>query len=140
MSTQNNQIPAVIYARYSSSGQREESIEGQLRECHAYAKHNGFTVVGEYIDKALTGRTDKRPDFQRMLRENFMYNFHKEEISYMTKEEEQFSQRFAPFINETNVIGIMDELSDAQRDIEQNVNAQMVFFDFALKMIMLLKR
>ena len=78
--------------------------------------------------------------FQRMLRENFMYNFHKEEISYMTKEEEQFSQRFAPFINETNVIGIMDELSDAQRDIEQNVNAQMVFFDFALKMIILLKR
>ena len=78
--------------------------------------------------------------FQRMLRENFMYNFHKEEISYMTKEEEQFSQRFAPFINETNVIGIMDELSDAQRDIEQNVNAQMVFFDFALKMIILLKK
>ena len=70
MSTQKNQIPAVIYARYSSSGQREESIEGQLRECHAYAKHNGFTVVGEYIDKALTGRTDKRPDFQRMLRDS----------------------------------------------------------------------
>jgi DNA polymerase-3 subunit delta' len=69
-----------------------------------------------------------------------MYNFHKEEISYMTKEEEHFGQRFAPFINEKNVIEIMDELSDAQRDIEQNVNAQMVFFDFALKMIILLKR
>lgn len=62
--------PAVIYARYSSSGQREESIEGQLRECYAYAKQNGLTVVGEYIDKALTGRTDKRPDFQRMLRDS----------------------------------------------------------------------
>lgn len=60
---------AVIYARYSSSGQREESIEGQLRECHEYAKRNGITVIGEYIDKALTGRTDKRPDFQRMLRD-----------------------------------------------------------------------
>jgi DNA polymerase-3 subunit delta' len=78
--------------------------------------------------------------FQRLLRENFMYNFRQEDMSYMTKEEEQFSQRFAPFINEINVIGIMDELSDAQRDIEQNVNAQMVFFDFALKMIILLKR
>lgn len=78
--------------------------------------------------------------FQRLLRENFMYNFRKEEMSFMTKEEEQFSQKFAPFINEINVIGIMDELSDAQRDIEQNVNAQMVFFDFALKMIILLKR
>lgn len=62
-------IPAVIYARYSSSGQREESIEGQLRECREYATKNGFVIVGEYIDKALTGRTDKRPDFQRMLRD-----------------------------------------------------------------------
>ena len=60
---------AVIYARYSSSGQREESIEGQLRECHAFAERNGFTVIGEYIDRAITGRTDKRPDFQRMLRD-----------------------------------------------------------------------
>lgn len=63
-------IPAVIYARYSSSGQREESIEGQLRECHEFARRNGLTVVGEYTDKALTGRTDKRPDFQRMLRDS----------------------------------------------------------------------
>ena len=63
-------IQAVIYARYSSSGQREESIEGQLRECHEFARRNGFTVVGEYIDKALTGRSDKRPDFQRMLRDS----------------------------------------------------------------------
>lgn len=63
-------IRAVIYARYSSSGQREESIEGQLRECHEFAWRNGFTVVGEYVDKALTGRTDKRPDLQRMLRDS----------------------------------------------------------------------
>ena len=66
----NQQIPAVIYARYSSSGQREESIEGQLRDCKEYAKKNGLLVVGEYIDKALTGRSDKRPDFQRMLRDS----------------------------------------------------------------------
>jgi len=68
----NNQsvIPAVIYARYSSSGQREESIEGQLRECREYADRNGYRIVGEYTDKALTGRTDKRPDFQRMLRDS----------------------------------------------------------------------
>ena len=63
-------IPAVIYARYSSSGQREESIEGQIRECREFAQRNGFTVVGEYMDKALTGRSDKRPDFQRMLRDS----------------------------------------------------------------------
>ena len=69
MNYKNELIPAVIYARYSSSGQREESIEGQLRECRDYAKKNGFSVIGEYVDKALTGRTDKRPDFQRMLRD-----------------------------------------------------------------------
>lgn len=63
-------IRGVIYARYSSSGQREESIEGQLRECKQYARQNGITIVGEYIDKALTGKTDKRPDFQRMLRDS----------------------------------------------------------------------
>ncbi len=63
-------IPAVIYARYSSSGQREESIEGQIRECREFAEKNGLNIIGEYVDKALTGRTDKRPDFQRMLRDS----------------------------------------------------------------------
>lgn len=76
---------------------------------------------------------------QRSLRENFMYNFHCAELVYMTPEERAFSSRFAPFVNENNVIGIMEELALAQQHIEQNVNAKMVFFDFSLKMIMLLK-
>lgn len=63
-------IRAVIYARYSSSGQREESIEGQLRDCYDFARKNGINVIGEYIDKAISGKTDKRPDFQRMLRDS----------------------------------------------------------------------
>jgi DNA invertase Pin-like site-specific DNA recombinase len=58
---------AVIYARYSSHNQREESIEGQLKECHAFAKKNGYTVVREYIDRALSGTSDARPDFLRMI-------------------------------------------------------------------------
>ncbi len=60
----------VIYARYSSSGQRDESIEGQLRDCYAYAGKYGITVVGEYCDRALTGTSDKRPEFQRMIRDS----------------------------------------------------------------------
>lgn len=75
---------------------------------------------------------------QRMIRENFIYNFHQPELTYLSVEEKNFSNRFAPFINEGNVIGIMNELNEAQRHIEQNVNAKMVFFDFALKMIVLL--
>ena len=77
--------------------------------------------------------------FQQQLRENFIYNFHKPQINFLGREEETFSTRFAPFINERNVVGIMNELSDAGRDIAQNVSARMVFFDLALKMIVLLK-
>ncbi len=78
--------------------------------------------------------------FQRLLRENFIYNFRKQELLYETEAEKDFSKNFAQFINERNVMTIMDELADAQRDIEQNVNAKMVFFDFALKMIVQLKQ
>ena len=60
-------VPAVIYARYSSSHQREESIEGQVRECREYAEHEGYSVLQVYADRAMTGRTDERPEFQRML-------------------------------------------------------------------------
>ena len=60
---------AVIYARYSSNNQREESIEGQIRVCSEYAKAKGLKIVGEYIDRAISGRTDNRPDFQRLMRD-----------------------------------------------------------------------
>ena len=77
---------------------------------------------------------------QRMIRENFIFNFHRNELTYMNIDELNFASRFAPFINERNVEGMMEELSLAQQHIEQNVNAKMVFFDFSLKMIVLLKQ
>lgn len=61
---------AVIYARYSSDNQREESIEGQLRDCREYAERNNLTIVGNYIDRALSARTADRPDFQRMIHDS----------------------------------------------------------------------
>ena len=60
---------AVIYARYSSHSQTEQSIEGQLHDGYAYAEKCGYRVIGEYIDRALTGKTDDRPDFQRMIKD-----------------------------------------------------------------------
>ena len=60
---------AVIYARFSSHSQNEQSIEGQLRDNHAWAKQHGMTVIEEYIDRALSGTKDARPDFQRMIRD-----------------------------------------------------------------------
>ena len=74
------------------------------------------------------------------MRENFIYNFHEPELNYMTKNEQGFAVNFARFINERNVIPIAQELERAQRDIEANVNARMVFFDFSLQMIVLLKQ
>lgn len=75
---------------------------------------------------------------QRLVRENFIYNFRLPDLNYMNREETNFSVNFARFINERNVIGISNEIAEAQRDIEQNVNPRMVFFDFTLKMIVLL--
>lgn len=77
---------------------------------------------------------------QRMVRENYIYNLQHPELNYMTLNERSFSQHFAAFVHERNVEDMMNELALAQRQIEQNVNAKMIFFDLSLKMIMLLKR
>lgn len=57
----------VIYARYSSDNQREESIKGQIRECTEYAVRNDITILSSYVDRALSARTADRPEFQRMI-------------------------------------------------------------------------
>ncbi len=63
-------MKAVIYARYSSDSQREESIEGQLRECAAFAEKNGITILRNYIDRAFSAKTDNRPEFQNMIKDS----------------------------------------------------------------------
>lgn len=60
----------VIYARYSSHGQTEQSIEGQIAVCEEYAKRNNYTIVGHYIDRALTGTNDNRPQFKQMIEDS----------------------------------------------------------------------
>ena len=64
-------MKAIIYARYSSDNQREESIEGQVRECMEYAERNGIVVIDTYIDRALSAKTDNRPNFQKMIRDSY---------------------------------------------------------------------
>lgn len=58
---------AVVYARYSSHSQNEQSIDGQLAAARAYAEARGYTIIHEYIDRAMTGRNDNRDEFQQML-------------------------------------------------------------------------
>lgn len=58
---------AVIYARFSCNRQREASIEDQLRVCREWCAREGYEVAAEYCDRAVSGRTDDRPEFQRMI-------------------------------------------------------------------------
>ena len=69
-------MKAVIYARYSSDNQREESIEGQVRECQSFAERKGYTVIRTFIDRALSGtRADNRPQFQQMISDSTLREF-----------------------------------------------------------------
>lgn len=63
-------LRAVIYARFSSHSQTEQSIEGQLRDCYNYAQTNNIKIIGEYIDRALSAKTDNRPNFQKMIKDS----------------------------------------------------------------------
>ena len=87
---------AVIYARYSDNKQRPESIEAQLKVCHEYAKQMGYTVIREYVDRALSGRSDDRPQFQLMLKHSERGEFSK----VLVYRFDRFSRgRFTPFVH-----------------------------------------
>jgi len=77
---------------------------------------------------------------QRQIRENYIYNLHQPQMNYQTQSEADFSTRFAAFINDRNVEGIMNELDKAEQQIGQNGNAKMIFFDLCLQMIVLIKK
>ena len=65
----------VIYARFSSHSQTEQSIEGQLKVCYEYAEQNHYAVIGEYIDRAVSGKYDNRAEFQRMISDSEKHTF-----------------------------------------------------------------
>lgn len=78
--------------------------------------------------------------FLKLVRENFIYNFHDPSLSYMTADEEQFAKNFARFVNEGNVVDMAELLQATSAQISQNANAKMQFFDMALEMIIYLRR
>jgi DNA polymerase-3 subunit delta' len=109
-------------------------------------EHSALKILRKWSDDMASpavGR-ERQKNFlnyaQHMTRENFILNLQQPELNYLTPEEDEFSLRFSPFINERNVEDIMSEFALAERQIEQNVNAKMIFFDLTLKIIMLLKR
>lgn len=76
----------------------------------------------------------------QMVRENFMYNFHNPQLSYMTQDEEAFALKFAPFINERNVLLFQNRLQHMMRDISQNANGKLQFFNFALEVTIYIRK
>lgn len=78
--------------------------------------------------------------FLHMVRENFMYNFHQPQLSYMTQDEENFASKFAPFINEANVIQITEQMQRTIPEITQNANPKILFYDMALQLIILIRK
>ena len=103
------------------------SYQRKIKEMKAWS--DSVAETGRETQKKFLGYC------QNMIRENFIYNLHVPQLNYMSRSESEFARRFAPFVNEKNVMDIMRKLSDAERDIERNVNAKMVFFDLALNMI-----
>jgi len=92
---------------------------------------------------ASLGR-DKQKNFlayaQRLIRENFIMRIQMPEINYLNRKEAEFAVKFSNYVNENNVMDFMEELSLAERHIEQNVNPRMIFFDISLKIAVLLKK
>ena len=76
----------------------------------------------------------------RQVRENFIYNLHNPALNYLTREEEAFSTRFSPFINERNVEGIVAELERASADIAGNGNGKLILFDLTIRLSILIRR
>jgi DNA polymerase-3 subunit delta' len=95
-------------------------------------------------DEFASWGRDKQKGFliyaQKYVRENFIYCLQIPEISYMNRQEAEFSTKFASYVNERNIIEFMNELALAERHIEQNVNPRMVFFDLSTKIAVLLKK
>lgn len=157
---------ALHVARLANgSYMKAQQIAEQNEESHAFLENfmllmrtawgiRNFTNLDKKGDALVSLRSfsenmakigrEKQKNFlsytQHMIRENFVYNFKQENLNYLSPQEEEFSSKFSPFIHEGNVIPIMEELALAEAHIEQNAQAKIVFYDLALKFIMLLKK
>jgi len=105
-----------------------------LQELRKWSSDMADAKVGRERQKAFLQYA------QKQVRENYIYNLHEPEINYQTAQEANFSTKFAPFINERNVEGIMHELDKAEQQIGQNGNARIIFFDLCLQMIVQIKK
>ena len=109
-----------------------------------YCYQNKVIEIIEWVDKIATIGREKQKSFLeyaiRMIRENFILNLNQKEIVYLTKQESEFSEKFSPFINKTNVFSIYENLNKAHADIEMNAYNKIVFLDLGLKLVKLINK
>ena len=112
---------AVIYARYSSHNQTEQSIEGQLHDAYDFAKKNGYNVIGEYIDRAKSATSDDRPEFQRMIKESASKVF---QYVIVWKQDRFARNRYDSAIykrilknNGVRVVSVMENITDSPEGV-----------------------
>lgn len=127
-----------------SVGDDKEFFLEQFKEImrNSWARNvKGMKVMADLL--ASIGR-EKQKNFlaycQHLIRENFIYRFQSPELNYMNGNESSFALKFSPYVNERNVIDLMEELAKAEKHITQNVNPKMVFFDLSLRITVLIKR
>lgn len=117
-----------------------EQFKGMMR--NSWARNvKGMRLMADML--ASIGR-ERQKNFlaycQHLIRENFMYRFQSPELNYMNSDEAGFAVKFAPYVNERNVVDLMDCLAEAERHITQNVNSKMVFFDLSLRITVLIRK
>jgi len=112
---------AVIYARYSSSSQTEQSIEGQLHDAYEFAEKNGYKVINEYIDRAKTGTSDSRPSFQRMIKDSDKKHF---DTVIVWKQDRFARNRYDSAVykrilknNGVKVVSVMENITDSPEGV-----------------------
>ncbi len=131
--------------------ERNMRLDSETKEFHSYfmalmrqAYSRDLPALKAWSEDIADFKREKSRRFlaycSRMVRENFIYNLHEPQLSYLTREEAHFSSRFSPFINEQNVEGMMAVFNDASTDIQGNANAKIVLFDTAIKVTLLIKK
>jgi DNA polymerase-3 subunit delta' len=136
-----NYIAALEIIETSEEGEFNfENFTSFMRLCYM----RNITEISTWTEEmAAVGREKLKSFFiysLRLIRENFIMNLKNNEIVYLGKEEEAFSNKFYPFINGRNIIAIANEFNAASADIERNANAKIVLFDMALKIVKLIRK
>lgn len=121
----------------------KEEFRGLFRELMRKAYVRDVDALKEWSEKAAALKREKSRRFIKyaagMIRNNFLYDMHTPGLVIQATDDDNFSRNFAPFIHKRNVSEILKELDDADRDIRGNANARIVFFDFAIRLIILIK-